>query len=158
MRSSCTSPASRISGPSWRCCARSTRGSCPAPGRGQVWIPLDVRLDDGNVFAPDLLWYAPERGRDDDAGPPYPLPDLAVEVRSPATWRYDLGAKQSAYERSGLPDLWLVDTAACVVIVFRRSSPKAKRFDVALELTVGDDLTSPLLPGFAHPLRTVFDA
>ncbi len=129
-----------------------------APGRGQVWIPLDVRIDDGNVFAPDLLWYRPERGHDEDTGPPYPLPDLAVEVRSPATWRYDIGAKKSAYERAGLPELWLVDTAADVVLVFRRSSPAAAAFDLALELTVDNDLTSPLLPGFARSLREVFDA
>lgn len=128
-----------------------------APGRGQAWIPLDVRLDDGNVFAPDLLWYAPERGHDADSGPPYPLPDLAVEVRSASTWRYDIGAKKSAYERAGLPELWLVDTAADAVLVFRRSSAKAAAFDVALELTVDDDVTSPLLPGFALSVRGVFE-
>jgi Uma2 family endonuclease len=125
-------------------------------GRGQVWIPLDVKLDDSNVFAPDLLWY--RAGRDEDPDPPYALPDLAVEVRSPSTWRYDIGAKKSAYERGGLPELWLVDTAADVVLVFRRSSATSAMFDVSLELMVDDDLTSPLLPGFAHPVRALFAA
>lgn len=129
-----------------------------APGRGQVWIPLDVRVDDGNVFAPDLLWYAAEHGHDGDSGPPYPLPDLAVEVRSASTWRYDIGAKKSAYERAGLLELWLVDIAADVVLVFCRSSPQAAAFDVSLEFAVEDDLTSPLLPGFTCSLGEVFDA
>lgn len=61
-------------------------------------------------------------------------------------------------ERGGLPERWLVDTAADVVLVFRRSSPKAATFDIALELTIEDELTSPLLPGFALPLRDLFAA
>jgi len=126
------------------------------PGRGRVSIPLDVKLDERNVFGPDLMWYAEGRdpGRHDDR--PYPLPDLVVEVRSPSTWRYDIGAKKAAYERGGLPELWLVDTAADEILVFRRSVPKAVLFDLSLELTVDDDLTSPLLPGFALSLRTLF--
>lgn len=104
------------------------------------------------------MWYAEGRvpGRHDQR--PYPLPDVVVEVRSPSTWRYDIGAKKAAYERGGLPELWLVDTAADVVLVFRRSSPKAATFDIALELTIEDELTSPLLPGFALPLRDLFAA
>ncbi len=76
------------------------------------------------------------------------MPDLAAEVRSPSTWRYDIGAKKAGYERHGLPELWLVDTAAEEVLVFRRSSPGATAFDVALELDRSQRLESPLLPGF----------
>ncbi len=93
-------------------------------------------------------------GHDDD--PPYSLPDIAVEIRSPSTWRYDVGAKKTAYERHGLPELWLVDTAADEVLVFRRSAPDAPAFDVAEELSHGDTLTSPLLPGFALELDELF--
>jgi Uma2 family endonuclease len=128
------------------------------PGRGAVSIPLDVKLDERNVFGPDLMWYAEGRapGRHDPR--PYPIPDLVVEVRSPSTWRYDIGAKKAAYERGGLPELWLVDTAADVVLVFRRSSPQAAGFDVSLELTAADALSSPLLAGFTLSLRRLFDA
>ncbi len=128
-----------------------------APRRGQVWIPLDVKLDARNVFAPDLLWYQEGRTLERGARAPSPLPDLAVEVRSPSTWRYDIGAKKSAYERHGLFELWLVDTAADEVLVFRRSRD-SQTFDISLELTVDDELTSPLLPGFALGLRTLFAA
>jgi hypothetical protein len=77
------------------------------------------------------MWYAAGRGpgRHDDR--PYPVPDLAREVRSASTWRYDIGAKKAAYERARLPELWLVDTAADVVLVFRRSTPKIETFDVS---------------------------
>ncbi len=75
---------------------------------------------------------------------------------SAARRRYDVGAKKAAYERGGLAELWLVHTAADVVLVYRRSAPEAAAFDVSLELTAGDELTSPLLAGFALSLRTLF--
>jgi Uma2 family endonuclease len=126
------------------------------PGRGDVSLPLDVRLDEHNVFAPDILWYAADHVPGLHDPRPYPIPDLVVEVRSPSTWRYDIGAKKRRYEQFGLPELWLVDTAADIVIAFRRSSPQAPEFDVALDFTRARSLTSPLLPGFALALDTVF--
>lgn len=126
------------------------------PGRGEVILPLDVRIDDRNVYAPDVLWYREGRAPGRHAKPPSPMPDLAAEIRSSSTWRYDLGRKKSRYESEGLRELWLVDTAADEVIVFRRSSADAPAFDVALELGVGDALASPLLPGFALALEELF--
>jgi Uma2 family endonuclease len=87
---------------------------------------------------------------------PYPIPDLAVEIRSPSMWRLDIGVKRSTYERHGVAELWLVDTAADVVLVFRRSTPEAPEFDVSEELDTGATLTSPLLPGFALPVAEIF--
>jgi Uma2 family endonuclease len=126
------------------------------PGRGRVTWPIDVRIDDRNVFGPDLLWYAEGRVPLRHADRPYPLPDLAVEVRSPSTWRYDIGAKKSAYERAGLAELWLVDTAASEILIFRRSSPDEPAFDVSLELGAEDELGSPRLSGFALAMSSLF--
>lgn len=126
------------------------------PGRGEVALPLDVQLDERNVFAPDLAWYAQGRAPERDAAPPYPMPDIAVEARSPSTWRFDIGEKKSGYERHGLAELWLLDTAAEVVLVFRRSQREAAAFDVALELGGAEELTSPPLPGFALGVATIF--
>lgn len=127
-------------------------------GRGTVCLPIDVKLDDRNVYAPDVLWYAQGRAPGRDAPPPSPMPDLAAEVRSPSTWRHDIGVKKSGYERAGLGELWLVDTAADEVLVFRRSAPSVRDFDVALQLAHGDLLDSPLLPGFSLPLAELFVA
>jgi len=127
------------------------------PGHGEAGYPVDVHLDDRNVFAPDV-WWVPEHERPTrDARRIVGPPALAVEVRSPSTWRYDVGAKKATYERLGLVELWLVDTAADVVLVYRRSSPEAGEFDVALEVAVGESLTTPLLPGFAIDLTELFD-
>ena len=89
------------------------------------------------------------------------MPDIVVEVRSPSTWRYDIGAKKVgakkvAYERDGLAELWLVDTVAEVVHVLRRSGPAVPTFDVALEVGAQDELASPELPGFSLPVASPF--
>jgi Uma2 family endonuclease len=52
--------------------------------------------------------------------------------------------------------LWLVDTDASVVLIFRRSRASAPAFDVSLELASGDALASPLLPGFTLALDDLF--
>lgn len=127
-----------------------------AGARGTVRLPLDVGLDGGNVFAPDILWYAESRAPGPRDAPPVPLPDLAVEIRSPSTWRYDIGIKKATYERHGLPELWLVDTAADAVLVYRRMAQGSVTFDVALELSASDQLTSPQLEGFAVAVADLF--
>ena len=127
-----------------------------AAGRGLASIELAVRIGERDVYQADLVWYGADRAPSAADRPPYAVPDLAVEVRSPSTRRYDIGAKKSGYERRGLPELWLVDAAADEVLAFRRSTPDAPQFDVALELTRDDTLTSPLLPGFALALDAVF--
>ena len=127
-----------------------------APDRGKAALPRDVQLDELNVFAPDVLWYRKGRepGRHDP--PPYPVPDIVAEIRSPSTWRFDIGAKKAAYERHGLSELWLVDSVAYEVLIFSRSEPNATSFDLALELGRGDALESPLLPGFSLAMSELY--
>ena len=124
--------------------------------RGLGLMPTDVRIDEHNVYAPDLLWFSAERLPSDLDAYPEQLPDLCVEIRSASTWRYDIGAKKRVYEAAGLRELWLVDHAADAVLVYRRSVPGAPNFDVALELGAGEVLTSPQLPGFALTLDELF--
>lgn len=127
-----------------------------APGRGYCGIPQDVRINDRNVFAPDLWWCCEDRIPDiDESRMPW-LPDLAIEVLSPSTRRYDLGVKRERYEETGLPELWVVDPrreARTPARVLRRSEPKAPTFDLDLRLSIDDELTSPQLSGFALGLR-----
>lgn len=126
--------------------------------RGRVCVPLDVLIDERNMFEPDVSWYSVARTPAVEAPRPYPVPDLAVEVRSPSTWKHDVGPKRAGYERHGLAELWLVDTAADQVLVFRRSKAGGRSFDVALELGSGEALRCPLLPGFALALDELFPA
>ena len=126
------------------------------PERGRAGIPVDVVVDETNVLVPDVWWVADDHRPSADALRLDRPPDLAVEVRSPPTWRYDVGAKKAAYERAGLPELWLVDTESETVLVYRRAAPESREFDVALELGAGEALWSPLLPGFTLPVAGIF--
>jgi Uma2 family endonuclease len=78
-------------------------------------------------------------------------------VRSPGTWVFDLGRKRDLYERHGVRELWLADTASRTMLVYRRSGPKAG-FDVSLELGADEALSSPLLPGFAEAVAELIPA
>ncbi|HVE45716.1 MAG TPA: Uma2 family endonuclease [Acidimicrobiales bacterium] len=127
------------------------------PGRGEAGIPVDVHLDDHNVFAPDVWWVAEARRPARDARRIVGPPDLVAEVRSPSTWRYDVGTKRATYERAGVAELWLVDSEAVSVLVFRRSAASAPAFDVALELRSGEKLSTPLMPGLVIDLTELFD-
>lgn len=126
----------------WETLARWTR---TPEGRGMVTWPINVPLDDANVLAPDVLWFENELPLTAINAPR--VPELAVEVRSPGTWRYDVGRKRELYERHGVRELWLADTASRTLLVYRRSRPETG-FDTALELGAEEALRSPLLPGF----------
>jgi Uma2 family endonuclease len=124
-------------------------------GRGVALFPTDVILGEHDVYGPDVIWIAEAHRPLRFDGRLERVPDICVEVRSRSTWRYDLGAKKAAYERGGLPELWLVDDAGECVLVYRRSRPDAG-FDVELELATGHELTSPQLPGFALSVERLF--
>ena len=127
-----------------------------APGRGEAGLSVDVRIDERNAYAPDVWWLSEANRPARDAVFFASPPDLAIEVRSPSTWRFDVGVKKARYEAAGLPELWLVDGAADSVLVYRRSAPGAREFDVALEVGRGEALTSPQLPGFELELDALF--
>jgi len=42
------------------------------------------------------------------------------------------------------------------VLVYRRSGPKADRFDISLELEADEVVTTPLIPGFSLVLAELF--
>ncbi|MGH3612082.1 MAG: hypothetical protein ACRDRK_05615 [Pseudonocardia sp.] len=51
----------------------------------------------------------------------------------------------------GTKELWLVDTPAHTMLVYRAGS-----FDDVVEVGPGEQLTSPLLPSFALPVGELF--
>ncbi len=128
-----------------------------AEGRGLALMPTDVRMDERNVYGPDVLWFSEPHIPADLDGYPERVPDLCVEIRSQSTWRFDIGAKKRVYEAGGLPELWLVDDAAGSVLVYRRSAPVSRTFDIALELRAGESLNSPQLPGFSLSVDELFE-
>ncbi len=82
-------------------------------------------------------------------------PVLAVEVRS-GNWHVDVGRKRRIYEDVGVAELWPVDTAARTVIVLGRSRPGEPTFDTRADVIAGENLTTPLLDGFALAVEGLF--
>lgn len=131
------------------------RHAASLSGAGELGAAADVPIDSANVYVPDLWWVPDDRRlADDESRFPAP-PPLVVEVRSPSTWRFDVGTKLRHYESAGVAEVWLVDTAADVVLVFRRGGPDTVTFDIALELTADDTLSTPLIPGWDVDLGTL---
>jgi Uma2 family endonuclease len=107
-----------------------------------------IRLGDENYLAPDLAWWAATRRPTLVRGALDVVPDLVAEVLSPATRINDLGAKKDAYLASGARELWLVDPQAATITAMQ---PGGGQQTVGR----GDQLTSPLLSGFAVDVASV---
>lgn len=87
-------------------------------GGEALMAPIEVQLDEHNVFEPDVLYLKPDSrcvvGDKRLTG----APDLVVEVLSPATARYDRQQKYEAYQARGVGEYWIVDPAHEVIEVW----------------------------------------
>jgi Uma2 family endonuclease len=117
----------------------------------------------GVIFAadqevvPDAVWISRERlARGlDEAGHLRVAPELVVEVLSPGTVNElrDREIKLDLYSRQRIEEYWIVDWCSRVVEVFRRRSESLRQ---VASLYDGDVLTTPLLPGFACPVSSLW--
>lgn len=81
------------------------RKACPAEFL-TLFAPFDVALTDDTVMQPDLL----VARRDQFTSKDLPVaPDLAIEVLSPSTRRFDLFLKRDRFESAGVKAYWVVD-------------------------------------------------
>ena len=126
-----------------------------AGGGGEVYnAPLDVYLDDVNVFQPDLIYVS--AGNLDlltDAGIEGG-PDLVVEILSPSTEKLDLGPKKKIFASHGVKEFWAIDPKTRSVEIY----DLAANVDApAMTLAETDQLESSILPGLKINLKEVFD-
>ena len=130
-----------------------------SPKRARGWLlPNDtgVVLEEdgedeeaaGTLRGPDLLFVSHERIA--ASGEPFPSgdwlrtpPELAVEVKSPSESWPDTRRKAVEYLEAGVGEVWVLDGPTRQLRVHRNAS------EDPLTLTEADELTSPLLPGFA---------
>lgn len=108
--------------------------------RARVYVaPFDVRLpkhgdaDDqiDTVIQPDLIIVC-ELHKLDDRGM-RGAPDWVAEVLSPSTAAHDQTIKLRAFERAGVPEVWLIDPTARNVTIYRIAAGQY-RPPVVLEL------------------------
>jgi len=87
--------------------------------QGEVFIgPLDVFLDDVNVYQPDVFFVSEQRRSIVTDHGIEGAPDLIVETLSPTTARYDKGSKRKIYARHGVREFWLVDPETRAIQVY----------------------------------------
>ncbi len=104
-------------------------------------------------FSPDLAIVilrggAAAEGENTEEG----VPDIVVEVLSSDPNR-DLVRKRQVYAEAGIPEYWIFDWRAETALLLELQN------GVYVEramLSVDDTLTTPLLPGLAIPLTSVF--
>ena len=118
---------------------------------------LDVVLSDYDVVEPDLLFVArDQRALLTEANVQGP-PALVVEILSPSTRRRDEGIKRRLYDQRGVREYWLIDPKGMRVEVCRRADDGTLSISSILDATSGDQLSTPLLPGFALNLDELFE-
>jgi len=71
--------------------------------------PIDVVLNEENIFQPDLIYISAERKNELFHDQIMGAPDLIVEILSPSTAYYDLRQKKDFYERYGVKEYLIVD-------------------------------------------------
>lgn len=117
--------------------------------RGLVLQDVFIRVSDEDYLAPDLAWWTAARRPALLQGALDVVPDLVVEVLSPATRANDLGAKKDTYLAAGVRELWLADPQTATITLMQSNDRQQK-------VARGDQLASPLLPGFAVEVASVF--
>lgn len=131
--------------------SRQIANSLHGESRRVCVAPLDVRLpknttdEDGQidtVVQPDVfivsdLQILDERGVRG-------APDWLAEVLSPSTARYDKTTKLSAYERAGVPEVWLIDQIGRTVTIYQIAAGRYTE-PVVLELKGQTPITA--VPG-----------
>ena len=125
-------------------------------GLGELFVaPTDVVFTRFDVVEPDLLYISKARAEIVGTANVGGAPDLVIEILSPSNRRYDEMKKRDLYDRTGVPEYWIVDPEAETVKVFRRDGERFGR-PLLLSAHDGDALASPQLPGLAVPLSAIF--
>ncbi len=78
-------------------------------GKGVVFnAPVDVQLSQRDIIQPDLVVIQADRQKIMTPTKIKGIPNLLVEIVSPSNTDYDKTKKRELYERSGVPEYWIV--------------------------------------------------
>lgn len=127
------------------------------PHAGEVFLaPFDVVFTQFDVVEPDLLFVTSDQSEIVTEKHVRGAPAIVIEILSPGTRTVDEQVKYGLFERSGVREYWVVDPSLDLVKVYRRGSTES--FLCVGELTPerSDQLTTPLLPGFAADVSELF--
>jgi len=123
--------------------------------------PFDVRLSRKNtadesvttVFQPDICVIC-DLTKLDDRGC-VGAPDIVVEILSPGNNKKELRNKYEIYEEAGVLEYWIIWPLEKTFL--RYTLNEAGKYTASRVLTLGDEVTTPVLPGFILDLEEVFE-
>ena len=122
-------------------------------GPDQDWrvllSPVDVEIDDRNVYQPDVL-ILPSDGPRPHLEWEIPLPMWIVEVLSPSTAKYDKDVKLLKMAGAGVRETWLIAARSRRIDVHDLASGKKEMFGAC------DTVASLTVPGFELVLADYF--
>jgi Uma2 family endonuclease len=121
--------------------------------------PFDVRLPrlSGNdkeiitVVQPDICVIC-DPNKVDDKGC-LGAPDIVVEILSPGNNKKELKNKYEVYEESGVLEYWIIHPQEKTFLKYTLTGGE---FQPSKLLTLGDEVSSPILPGFSLSLDELF--
>ncbi|PZD71510.1 hypothetical protein C1752_06130 [Acaryochloris thomasi RCC1774] len=126
-------------------------------GLGEPSIMPGLVFSDSDNVSPDVIWISDERIAQiqDEAGHFRGAPELVVEVLSPGQANIDRDrlAKLKLYSAQGAHEYWIVDRFARRVEIYRRENAQLVLVATLLD---GDEIASPLLPGFTCQITSLF--
>lgn len=118
-----------------------------------VYAPMDVKLDKGNIFQPDVLYVTPERKEQIVKDRVEGAPDIVIEILSPFNAYYDLIQKKDVYEKYGVKEYIIFDPIANTATLYALKDGIYYLHQKAQE---NDLLNSLVLPGFSFDLSYIF--
>jgi len=123
------------------------------------YAPYDVRLPrlSGNdkeiitVLQPDICVICDPQKIDEKGC--IGAPDIVVEILSPGNNKKELKNKYEVYEESGVLEYWVIHPQEKTFLKYVLTDGL---FQPSRLLTMGDDVTTPVLPGFVLSLDELF--
>jgi Uma2 family endonuclease len=127
-------------------------------GLGEVVPAPGVIFSVTDAVIPDVVWASNQRLAVllDEAGHLTAAPELVVEVLSAGSEneKRDKELKLKLYSSRGVREYWIIDWRKQQVEVYRREQAV---LSLVATLMIGDELNSPLLPGFTCAIAQLFD-
>ncbi|MBN8620566.1 MAG: Uma2 family endonuclease [Anaerolineae bacterium] len=117
--------------------------------------PIEVYLDEFNIYQPDVLYIAPQSRCIVEEKRLVGPPDLVVEVLSPSTAKLDREKKFRAYQKHGVREYWIIDPVNAYLEVWVLQN---EIFTKLGTFTPDDTFESPVLNQYQVTLSAIFAA
>ena len=122
------------------------------PAEVYTELVIIISRESGRILIPDLSVFLRPPGDGSDISAAGSIPDIVIEILSTNRSR-DLVRKRQLYAEAGVPEYWIFDPRNDTVLPLELRDGEYVERGV---LSVGDTLTTPLLPGLAIPLADLF--